>query len=477
MALAWSPPSVTGFVSVTPTTIIRNNDNKRLTSTIRSQPLYMINSPLLQFEGLPSKPGWQSGRLERLSEWAVTQKANRNIIGQYNPSGFWLWSRFKGTVLKLVWGSVLLSMATSFGVDFMVRSSVMRSSGNPTWGLLSIPPATEPLIMSLRGLENLWTYQLSLCSLVLTFFTSLAFAHWQKVYNTSRMIQGRINDFCMVLSMSADRMDTTLDTDNPATTDSMSTTYTPQSLQLTMTITRLLRMSHTLFWAATPTTSNGLTECEDFLTDADNCHIPIDNDHIGPIMLSRYGLKALQESKQLTKQELKALLETGLPPSQYPFVLLEWCGIYVMKGLHGDTRKKQTKLFVGGPGLEQNLLQQLTQLRASMFDIDDYRAGRMPLAYVQLVQILVDSLIIMAPFALYPELGTLSIPLSGLLALFFRGLLALSKSFLDPFGVEGFADQTMKVDVLVSELNFGASKRWLQAGAFLPKPEEEAEAQ
>ena len=286
------------------------------------------------------------------------------------------------------------------------------------------------------------------------------------------MIQGRINDFCMLLAMSAERMDTNNNKNSPQSSYT-SSTYTPESLQLAKTITRLIRMSHTLFWAATPTTSNGLTDSEDFLTDADNCHIPIDNDHIGPIMLSRYGLRALAESKQLTKNEVKSLLRTGLPPSQYPYVLLEWVGIHVMKGLNDSKHKN----FVGGPGLEQNLLQQLTMLRASMFDIDDFRAGRMPLAYVQLVQVLVDSLIMLAPFALYPELGTLSIPLSGLLALFFRGLLALSKSFLDPFGVEGFDDQNMKVDVLVSELNFGASKRWLEAGAFLPKQEEEAEAE
>ncbi len=102
----------------------------------------------------------------------------------------------------------------------------------------------------------------------------------------------------------------------------------------------------------------------------------------------------------------------------------------------------------------------------------------MPLACVQLVQVLVDSLVMLAPFALYPELGSLSIPLVGLLALFFRVLLTLSKSFLDPFGVEGFAEQNIRVDVLVSELNFGAAERWIEAGGLLPgstvRPRDEA---
>ena len=55
-----------------------------------------------------------------------------------------------------------------------------------------------------------------------------------------------------------------------------------------------------------------------------------------------------------------------------------------------------------------------------------------------------------------------------MLTLFFKGLLELSKSFLDPFGNEGFPGQNIRVDVLVSELNFGARSRWVQAGQAVP---------
>jgi hypothetical protein len=58
--------------------------------------------------------------------------------------------------------------------------------------------------------------------------------------------------------------------------------------------------------------------------------------------------------------------------------------------------------------------------------------------------------------------------MTALLTLFFKGLLELSKSFLDPFGVEGNAGQNIRVDVLVSELNYGANSRWVRAGAVLP---------
>lgn len=92
----------------------------------------------------------------------------------------------------------------------------------------------------------------------------------------------------------------------------------------------------------------------------------------------------------------------------------------------------------------------------------------MPLAYVQFVQILVDTLVWLSPFSLYSGLGSLSIPFVGLLTLFFKGLLELSKSFLDPFGNEGYPGQNIRVDVLVSELNFGAASRWYLAADSLP---------
>jgi hypothetical protein len=41
----------------------------------------------------------------------------------------------------------------------------------------------------------------------------------------------------------------------------------------------------------------------------------------------------------------------------------------------------------------------------------------------------------------------------------------LSRSF---WSVEGYKEQCRHVDVLVSELNFGAAKRWTSVGGFVP---------
>lgn len=100
--------------------------------------------------------------------------------------------------------------------------------------------------------------------------------------------------------------------------------------------------------------------------------------------------------------------------------------------------------LVGGDGAERELIRRVTDLRAEYFSIGDLSAGRMPIAYVQLLQILVDTLVWLAPFSLYPGLGVLSIPLCAILTHFFKGLLELSKSFLDPFGNDGYPNQNIR---------------------------------
>ena len=83
---------------------------------------------------------------------------------------------------------------------------------------------------------------------------------------------------------------------------------------------------------------------------------------------------------------------------QLRYVLLEWVGLHAMGGIQNNTLR-------GGAGFEENLLRQLSLLRGEYFNIGDYQAGRMPLAYVQLVQVLVDSLVALAPLALSRRAG------------------------------------------------------------------------
>lgn len=140
--------------------------------------------------GLPSNPGWDSSRLNRLTEWADEVKPNRPIICEYKPEGWWLWRKWNGTVLKSTWGSVLFAMLAGLVIDFVARGCSW--SNYKLWNGPAID-TTSRLIKRLSAVTKVWEYQLTLSTFILTFFLSQAFSYWQKVYNTTRMIQGRIN--------------------------------------------------------------------------------------------------------------------------------------------------------------------------------------------------------------------------------------------------------------------------------------------
>ena len=173
------------------------------------------------------------------------------------------------------------------------------------------------------------------------------------------------------------------------------------------------------------------------------------------------GLERLVAREVLTAGEHSALLETGLSSDQYSWVLLEWIGLRLIEA-------RERGVLRGGDGFEQQALAQIAALRGSLATIGDALDFRMNMAYVQFVQILIDTLVLLAPFALYPTVGVLSVPLAALVAYFYIGLLELSKSFFDIFGREGYEEQTINVQVLVQEVNFAAITRWQQAGRVAP---------
>jgi len=110
-----------------------------------------------------------------------------------------------------------------------------------------------------------------------------------------------------------------------------------------------------------------------------------------------------------------------------------------------------------------------TDLRGTFAGIGDQLDGRIPLAYAHFVQVLVDSFLLIAPFALYSELGIWSIPAVGLLTLFYAGLLDLAKILLDPLDNDEFYDAPVNFDigVLIRESNAG-STRWKYSAEMLP---------
>ena len=79
------------------------------------------------------------------------------------------------------------------------RVARVRALSASAWPLFGVPPAADPLVRQLLGLKIIWEYELTLCVFILTFFTQQAYGHWRSVYFTTRAIQGRINDACMLV--------------------------------------------------------------------------------------------------------------------------------------------------------------------------------------------------------------------------------------------------------------------------------------
>ena len=354
----------------------------------------------------------------------------------------------------MTWKTFLGNMAWALAVNLYAyhryAADAAGAAADLAWyspEIRHLLPRDDAFLDLANAVSVFWEYNLTLVIFTLSFFVNEAYAHWKRVYFCARAQQGRINDLTMLVTAGAAR--------SRRRRADGTTGYAAGGAELVRDVTRLLRMSHAFFWAATPTCSDGLL--------ADGAAVAEDSDaaRLGPQLLSEKGLETLVGYNQLTRREMNALLDTKLFPSQYPYALLEWAMLRAVGAL-------RTGELVGGPGLEDNLLRQFTQLRAEYFNIGDFAAGRMPMAYMVAIEIVTDMLVFLAPLALYPKMGPLAIPAAGLIALSFKGLLELAKSFLDTFGVEGYKAHNIRVDVLVSEANFGASQRWTKAGDKLP---------
>lgn len=57
-------------------------------------------------------------------------------------------------------------------------------------------------------------------------------------------------------------------------------------------------------------------------------------------------LHRLQTLGQLTRREVEALLDSGLPPSQYAYVLLEWTGLHIMNGLEAGVSGCSSQIII-----------------------------------------------------------------------------------------------------------------------------------
>lgn len=350
--------------------------------------------------------------LDDLIDESVKTSARTPIIMQINPTPYWIWRRWKGTVFSESWPTCIRNMlfATLVAIFYTVN-----------------PGMRDKLV----GFGVLWGQLLSVTTFTLTFFLNVSYGLWRKCYELSRRLQGRLNDLSLTLAAHADRT-------YPSNPDERST-FTPQAKQILELIARYIRLFNLLTYASFT-----------------RSHRPI---------LTPKGMRRLVERGILTQSELTTLIEAEVPPTQRHNAVLLWI-------IRVFIEARQAGHFAGGAGFEQQFMEKCHVIRAQYGAIGDELQGRMPLAYAHIVQVLVDVILCMYPFMAFTSqkmsawLGILG---TGLLTIFYQGLFDLAKRFLDPYDNENYGngDDPLCIDTLIAESNAG-SVRWFNGLHEIP---------
>ena len=256
----------------------------------------------------------------------------------------------------------------------------------------------------------------------MTFFLNQSLAFWNTVYQLARDVQGQISDYNLLIVTNAKR-----DEDG---------SLTPEAEQLITDIACYSSLFHILMWA-------GKAERFKVLSTPD-------------------GLKRLESRGLMNSRQLEVLLSSRLERDQLFSAPLEWLMIRANKAMEQGHMATDTST-------KTLLLNHIVALRDKSRAITDKQAGRMPLAYVQLVQVLVDTVVITAPIALYSRLGDYSIFAVFFETIFYTGLTNLAKILLDPLNNHPFSSDSifMDIGVFLREAN-GQIRENQKAGRDLP---------
>lgn len=354
--------------------------------------------------------------LDKLS--GVKTRYGGEIIRPFKPSRSWLWGRWNGTILQHAWKAALFNSLITLGLTFFVRALCMMEV---TWKLGMLPDTTNSFILHLLGVNRLWFYLMSLTTFILTFFLSQAYRLWREMYTVARVVQGRLQDIGFIVATSAKRTE--------------EGDYTAESEALIDDVAMYTRLWHLFLWAKQSQSYS--------------------------ILLTNRGFSRMLSRGYLTQKQYNTMkrLNVNAKPQN---ACLAWVMTRCMQGIDQGT-------LTGDIAVRQVLMNHVCELRSTSACIGDKLAGRMPLAYAHIVQVLVDAFLFLSPVALYCELGAWSAPAVGLMTLFYSGLLDLAKILLDPLNNDNFYNDSVNMDVgvLIRESNAG-STTWKYGAEVLP---------
>lgn len=336
----------------------------------------------------------------------LTQKA-QDIILQWAPTRRDLWRRWQGTVLQSTLPACIALTLVSF--------TLCMTTGQT--GIM------EVFKESMARLDKLWHMQMTLSSFFLAFYLNGAKALFDNVMSVTRKIQGRLNDLSLLAASHAKR-----DADGK---------MVPQAEEICATLGRYIRLFTVLFYSA----QSRRYQC----------------------ILGERGLRGLQTRGLVTGQEVDILL-TLQPKARYNAVYT-WMMSTFTRGV-----ETPEPCFRMATNVHFAFAAKMAELRGTCATVGDLLDGRCPLAYVHFVQLLVDTFLLMTPFAAFADMGWFSIAGTFVLTLFFSGLLDLAKMLYDPLDNETYSADAdpIQVDTLIQEQN-DASTRFLATGLHLPE--------
>ena len=349
----------------------------------------------------------------------VWTRYDGNIIRTFQTNRAWLWRQWKGTVLQHGCRITLYNMAVTTAMSILIRRRA-----DCTWPIATAPDKAHHIISRMALFGKGWGYMTALTTFILTFFLNQTFALWQDITNAARKIQGRLQDIMLLIAASASRTD--------------DGRYTPAAERVLDDVGHYVRLFHVFMWASF---SSSLR-----------------------VLLTRRGMAQMLSHGLLRPADFRALRGADAQAAGAHHACLGWIVARSLRGL-----REAGGGLEGGEAFERALLDRACDLRGTYDGIGSTLAGRIPLAYVHFVQVLVDTFLVTAPVALYAETGLWSAFSVGVLTLFYSGLLDLAKIFLDPLDNSQLFNDSVNCDigVLIRQVNAG-SKRWKQGAAMLP---------
>jgi len=327
------------------------------------------------------------------------------VITPYKPQRIWLWRQWTGTIWQHGYKHCLFMMIYSSGVF----AACHYLEDNRLEGTL---------VTVAQGFK----YLMTLSFFILTFFLNQSYGLWRDVYNTCRGLQGSTDDLGMLAATHAARVDGK---------------YTSEAEDTLNDIAMTVKIFHIFVYASKSRRFRALQ--------------------------TNRALKRMTERGIISPEICEAIMKSKIFHGDRVFGTIEWLMIKFQAGVDDGSLKDAGDLFMSHV-LDTGLL-----LRKQFGSFRGTLEARIPLAYAHFVQIMVDTLLFIAPVALYKDLLAFTIPTVGIMTIFFGGLLDISKVMLDPLDNEDYCDGVIDINVgvFIRQANYGAIK-FKQGAETLP---------